>query len=254
MSPKKHKNDRFPELAELYAAVPGLSVLERMYDGVDGAVFCIKDRAGRYLAVNDAFLRRARVADRTQLIGRTAREVFPALLAAGYEEQDEQVFRTGHEIRDQLEMVTNRDGSFGWYVARKIPVRDASNKIIAVAGVSRDLHTAGDHPRISRLAKSLEHLRGNFSSPVSIARLAKSAGMSLSGFLRLTRSVLGVSPRGLLTRLRVEEAARQLAETKLPLSRIALDCGFCDQATFCRQFKSVTGTTPMAYRRLKAVT
>ena len=39
----------------------------------------------------------------------------------------------------------------------------------------------------------------------------------------------------------------------IPDTRIALDCGFCDQATFCRQFKSVTGTTPMAYRRFKAV-
>jgi PAS domain S-box-containing protein len=251
--PKKHKTGNFQDVAGLYATVPGLGVLERMYDGVDGAVFCIKDRTGRYLAVNDAFLRRARVVDKTQLIGRTAREVFPALLAAGYEEQDEKVFRSGHEIRDQLEMVTNPDGSFGWYLARKIPVRDATGRIVAVAGVSRDLNTAGDHPRISRLAKSLEHLRENFASPVSIARLAKGAGMSLSGFLRLTQSVLGVSPRSLLTKLRVEEAARQLAETKLPLSRIALECGFCDQPTFCRQFKSVTGTTPMAYRRLKNV-
>ena len=253
MTPKKHKNETFSEVAKLFAVVPGLIVLERMYDGVDDAVFCIKNRAGRYLAVNDAFLRRARVSHRTQLIGRTAGEVFPALLAAGYEAQDDKVFRTGHEIRDQLEMVTNPDGSFGWYLARKIPVRDASGRIVAVVGVSRDLNTAGNHPRISRLAKSLEHLRENFSSPVSIAELAKSAGMSLSGFLRLTQSVLGVSPRSLLTRLRVEEAARQLADSEFPLSRIALDCGFCDQPTFCRQFKSVTGMTPMAYRRLKTV-
>lgn len=253
MPPKKHKIEHFSQVAELYSAVPGLGVLERMYDGVDGAVFCIKDREGRYLAVNDAFLRRARVSHRAQLIGRTAREVFPALLAAGYEEQDDRVFRSGHEIRDQLEMVTNPDGSFGWYLARKIPVRDAACRIVAVAGVSRDLHTEGNHPRISRLAKSLEYLRENFSSPVSIAKLAKDAGMSLSGFLRLTQSVLGVSPRRLLTRLRVEESARQLVETALPLSRIALDCGFCDQPTFCRQFKSVTGTTPLAYRRLKTV-
>lgn len=249
MTPKKHKIETFPDLAALHAAVPGLGVLERMFDGVDDTVFCIKDRAGRYLAVNDAFLRRVRVADRRQLLGRTAREVFPALLAAGYEQQDHKVFRSGHEIRDQLEMVTNPDGSFGWYLARKIPVRDPSGRIVAVAGVSRDLHASGNHPRISRLARTLDHLREQYPSKVIISQLAKHAGMSLSGFLRLTQSVLGVSPRRLLTRLRVEEAARQLVETALPLSRIALDCGFCDQPTFCRQFKSVTGTTPGQYRR-----
>ena len=63
-------------------------------------------------------------------------------------------------------------------LARKIPVRAASGRIVAVAGVSRDLNTAGNHPRISRLAKSLEHLRENFSSPVSIAKLAKDAGIT----------------------------------------------------------------------------
>ncbi len=251
MAPKKHKpTDRDARRDDVFGAVPGLSVLERMYDGVDSAVFCIKDRAGRYLAVNDAFLRRARVADRERLLGRTAREVFPALLAAAYEQQDAEVFRTGRELRDYLEMVTNPDGSLGWYLARKIPVRDASGHVIAVAAVSHDLHTTSDrHPRIARLAKSLEHMRRHSASPLRIAELAKNAGMSLSRFERLTRAVLGVSPRKLLTRLRVEEAARQLMEVPSPLSRIALDCGFCDQPTFCRQFKAITGLSPGAYRR-----
>ena len=34
------------------------------------------------------------------------------------------------------------------------------------------------------------------------------------------------------------------------LAEIALDCGFCDQPTFCRQFKDATGMSPSAYRRL----
>lgn len=250
VTPKTHKVKVAARVAELYASFPGLSVLERLYDGVDGAVFCIKDRAGRYLAVNDAFLRRARVTDRAHLLGRTARDVFPALLASGYEHQDAEVFRTGHEVRDQLEMITNADGSFGWYLARKIPVRDARGRVVAVAGVSRDLHAAANtHPRIARLAKSVEHMHRSFSSPLRIAVLAKQAGMSLSRFERLTRSVLGVPPRRLLTRLRVENAARQLAETKRSLCDIALACGFCDQPTFCRQFKSVTGMSPGRFRR-----
>ena len=225
-----------------------------MFDGVDDAVFCIKDRAGRYLAVNDAFLRRVRIGDRRRLIGRTAREVFPALLAAGYERQDEEVFRTGHELRDQLELVTNEDGSFGWYLARKIPVRDGAGRIVAVAGVSRDLRAAADrHPRIGLLAKTLQTLRRDYAQPLRIADLAREAGLSLSRFERLTRSVLGVPPRRLLTRFRVECAARALAESHQALSAVALDHGFCDQPTFCRQFKAVTGLTPLAYRRQHAV-
>lgn len=220
-----------------------------MYDGVSDVVFCIKDREGRYVVANEAFLRRANLSEPSELIGRRARDVFPVLLAAGYERQDERVWKTGREIRDQLEMVTNRDGTSGWYLARKVPVRDGRGEVVAVAGVSRDLRAAEADPKISRLAATLEEMREHFASDLRISQLAENMGMSLSGFLRLTQSVLGVSPRKLLTRLRVEEAARLLGESDFPLSRIALDCGFCDQATFCRQFKAVTGNTPSEHRR-----
>ena len=118
--PKKHKTPaRGPESPvermrrELFAAVPGLAVLEQLLDRADDLVFCIKNRNGQYLSVNDAFLRRTRLASRTQLLGRTAREVFPALLAAGYEQQDAVVFAGGSEVRDRLETITHRDGTLG---------------------------------------------------------------------------------------------------------------------------------------------
>jgi transcriptional regulator GlxA family with amidase domain len=67
---------------------------------------------------------------------------------------------------------------------------------------------------------------------------------------RLMQSVLGVSPRQLLTRQRVEAAAALLRSTGNSLGDIALECGFCDQPTFCRQFKTLTGLSPGAYRRM----
>jgi AraC family transcriptional regulator len=50
----------------------------------------------------------------------------------------------------------------------------------------------------------------------------------------------------------VEAAASLLRATSQPLNDIALECGFCDQPTFCRQFKAVTGIAPGAYRRMTA--
>ncbi|MGC4031152.1 MAG: helix-turn-helix domain-containing protein [Tepidisphaeraceae bacterium] len=57
-----------------------------------------------------------------------------------------------------------------------------------------------------------------------------------------------LSPRRLLTRVRVEAAARLLRETGERLDAIAQACGFYDQAQFSRQFKSATGVTPGKYR------
>lgn len=259
--PKKHKSAAHgPESPvedmrrKLFAAVPGLQVLEQLLDRADDLVFCIKNRNGQYLSVNEAFLRRTRLSSRTQLLGRTAREVFPSLLAAGYEQQDAAVFASGSEVRDRLETITHRDGTLGWYRADKVPVRDAKGEVIALAGISRDLHIpASGDPRLGKLAAVVNIIRRDFSRPLRISALAEHAGLSASRMERLMRSVLGVSPRQLLTRQRVEAAAALLRNSDQSLNDIALDCGFCDQPTFCRQFKAATSLAPGAYRRMSGM-
>ncbi len=256
--PKKHKlgpkseTDKFEKAhRRLLSEAPGIEAMEQLFQRLNGVLFCVKDRKGRYLAINDAFLRRVRVANREQLIGRTAREVFPALLASGYEQQDSRVFTQEREMQDRLEMITNPDGSIGWYLSQKVPVRNHRQQVLALAGISRDLHLPVDgDPRLQQLAKTIERMRHDFAEPLRIGHLAKEAGLSLSKFERLMRSVLHISPRQFLTRLRVEAAAERLRDTHQPLSDIALECGFCDQATFCRQFKATTGMTGSQYRKL----
>ncbi len=100
------------------------------------------------------------------------------------------------------------------------------------------------------LTAVVDIIRRDFAQPLRIAALAAHAGFSASRMERLMRSVLGVSPRQLLTRQRVEAAATLLRNTDQSLNDIALDCGFCDQPTFCRQFKAATSLAPGAYRRM----
>jgi AraC-like DNA-binding protein len=50
-------------------------------------------------------------------------------------------------------------------------------------------------------------------------------------------------------KLRVEKARKELLTTDKPLSTIAFDAGFSDQAHFSRVFKELTGLTPGAFRR-----
>ena len=234
---------------DIFAASPGLAVTESLFEGVHDTVFCIKNRQRQYVSVNSAFVLRARVPNKQAILGRTAREIFP-LLAAGYEQQDDIVFATGQEVRDKLEMVTNPDGTTGWYLAQKVPVRNDRGEIIALAGASCDLRapTSRD-PRLAALGGAIDRIHKDFSKPLRIEELAQSAKMSLSQFERRLRSVLRVSPRQLLTKTRVDAAARVLRETEIPLERVAIDCGFYDQALFSRQFKLATGFTPGQYRK-----
>ena len=47
----------------------------------------------------------------------------------------------------------------------------------------------------------------------------------------------------------LEQAVRLLSTTSLTAGEIASACGFYDQSSFTRQFRSVLGLTPGAYRR-----
>jgi AraC-like DNA-binding protein len=235
--------------AEVFSAAPGLEVSEKLFESLDDEVFCVKNRRRQYIAVNTGFVTRVRLPNKAALLGRTAREVFPALLAAGYEQQDDVVFATGQEIRDRLEMVTNHDGTTGWYLAQKVPVHNAHGEVIALAGISRDLRApAGSDPRLAALADAIATIQRDYAQSLSIADLARTARMSLSQFERRMRAVLHVSPRQFLTKTRIDAAAVALRETKSPLGTIAIDCGFYDQAMFCRQFRHATGLTPRQYR------
>lgn len=234
---------------DIVAAAPGLAAMEALFEALNDVVFCVKNRRGQYVAVNDAFVRRAGVRLRSAIIGRTAKELFPGHLAAGYEQQDQQVFATGREIRDRMEMVTNPDGSTGWYLARKVPVRDLKGNVIALASISQDLGAPTESdPRFGPLGAVIGRIQKDYAQPLRIGDLARQAGLSLDRLERGMRSVLRVSPRQFLTRTRIEAAAQLLRETDRSIGDIAAECGFYDQAIFCRQFRAATKLTPGQYR------
>lgn len=61
---------------------------------------------------------------------------------------------------------------------------------------------------------------------------------------RLTARRIGLSPKWLIQRRRLHEAAERLRDSDRDLARIAADLGYADQAHFGRDFRAVTGLTP----------
>jgi AraC-like DNA-binding protein len=83
-----------------------------------------------------------------------------------------------------------------------------------------------------------------------VDHVAERAGMSRRTLQRLFHEYVGVSPKWVIRRYRLHEAAQRLAEERdVSLADLALDLGYCDQAHFVRDFRSVVGRPPAAYAR-----
>ncbi len=80
--------------------------------------------------------------------------------------------------------------------------------------------------------------------------LAERAGMSLRGLQHLFSDYVGVSPKWVIRRYRLHDAAHRLASGEAPdLAELAQQLGFFDQAHFTRDFHKLVGKPPAEYRR-----
>jgi AraC-like DNA-binding protein len=74
--------------------------------------------------------------------------------------------------------------------------------------------------------------------------------MNKRSLQRLFSEYVGVSPKWVIKRNRLHEAAEQLAEGAiLDLPKLALDLGYFDQAHFINDFKTIVGRPPAEYAK-----
>lgn len=226
--------------------------LPALLDQLTGTMFCAKDTAGRYVAVNQAFVARTGRSSVRDVVGRRAEDLFVPHLAAHYAAQDDAVLATGRPLRRALELILRPGGVAGWYLTSKELVRH-EGEVLGLVSVSEDLHRrdAGDAvvaslERVARLVDSRP------AGPVAVADMAAAAGCSVATLERRMRAVYGLSPQQHVTRLRVDAAAHLLASTTIPIAEVAQRAGFSDQALLTRTFGRLTGETPAQFRRRTA--
>ncbi|MFD6896037.1 helix-turn-helix domain-containing protein [Rhodococcus sp. NPDC060086] len=72
-------------------------------------------------------------------------------------------------------------------------------------------------------------------------------GMSERALQRLVHRRIGLTPKWLIQRRRLQEAAGRLRERAIPLAEMAALLGYADQPHFVRDFAKVVGMTPAAF-------
>jgi AraC-like DNA-binding protein len=122
-----------------------------------------------------------------------------------------------------------------------------------------------DRMSLSRPDRALDHLQSFLAerlatsepdvrlgpalrAALSVASLAEAAGVSLRGIWNSTTEKTGLGPRRLLRIIRLHRALRRSASPGAKWSEIAYASGYADQAHMVREFVSLLGETPTAWR------
>lgn len=96
--------------------------------------------------------------------------------------------------------------------------------------------------------KLVKHIEAHAEHELLGYDLARIVGLSPCHFIRAFKASFGETPHAYVMRHRLLKAQKMMLESDQNLVSIAFDCGFADQAHFCRRFRRVTGTSPRKWR------
>lgn len=220
-----------------------------LFDHLPGTLFFAKNREGRLMAGNPAFVKRCGFTLEKELIGITDSAIFPPRMAEKFRKDDEQVFATGKPLLGIIELFPNREGKPEWFITDKLPLLNIAGKICGLCGTVRsyEAQRAAMQPYLE-LASVADHLKIHFREKLDVPALAKMAHMSVRQFERKFRATFQMTPQEYMIRMRVIEACDLLVRTNLPVTTVALDAGFYDHSDFARQFRRQMGQTASQYR------
>jgi AraC family transcriptional regulator len=102
----------------------------------------------------------------------------------------------------------------------------------------------------NRLSIAKDYIQSNYSTALNLDELSKETAISKFHFLRLFKSLYGVSPYQYLTHVRMEKAAYLLQATRYPISEISVAVGFEYPNSFIKSFQKVHGVPPLQYRKV----
>ncbi len=99
-----------------------------------------------------------------------------------------------------------------------------------------------------RLRSMIAYIHRHYGERVTLAEIARAAGVSQREASRCFKKNIGQSPVEYLIAFRLNEAKKLLRERGLSVTEAALRCGFSDSAYFGKAFRAAFGETPGAYR------
>ncbi|MCL2864793.1 MAG: AraC family transcriptional regulator [Lachnospiraceae bacterium] len=105
--------------------------------------------------------------------------------------------------------------------------------------------------RLNRLAIITGYIKENYKSDLSLENLAEIFGYSPTYLSRMFQKYANINYKSYLQSIRLEYGYRELLETDISISQIAMNHGFPNNKAFSRAFLGKYGVLPSRYRKEK---
>ncbi len=104
----------------------------------------------------------------------------------------------------------------------------------------------------SNIHSVLKYIDESFSKPICSDKIYRIATMSSSSFSYIFKSVTGMTLVDYINHVRISKAQNLLLNSDIPITNVAIDCGFRNLVTFDRIFKRISGISPSAFAAQKS--
>jgi AraC-like DNA-binding protein len=94
-----------------------------------------------------------------------------------------------------------------------------------------------------------EYFMKHFRDEIDLAQIASLVNMAEGSLCRFFKMQVGLTIFEYLNKIKVDFACKLLMNKEISITEVAFDSGFNNLSHFNKQFKIITGVTPMVYRK-----
>lgn len=102
------------------------------------------------------------------------------------------------------------------------------------------------------IQKVKQYINLNFENEILLSDLSKTFGLTESYLSKRFKYVVGTGINEYINYVRIEHAGKLLKSEKLPITEVAIRCGFNDSSYFASVFKKFKGITPYRFSKNNA--
>ena len=157
---------------------------------------------------------------------------------------------TGHStgaLRDRVVPLGQVFGAAADTLASEVLAEDDDERRVELTEAFLRKHLPDSAPGYDRVLELMTEMLQD-RSLIRVGQLTRKHGLSERTLQRLFRHYVGASPKWVLARYRLHDAAARLErEPGVPVAAVAAAAGYFDQAHFCHEFKALLDVTPAEY-------